>query len=236
MCQPNSKPPTLRCPLHRAMWSAQHVTLAMRLALFRTGIIHGHMCMNIDMGINKHHIYIIQLYVIHVHKCINFMHTLHRIVLALVCFVFLYARTYTALRRRLNHWSSWGELCDSGALMAGGDLTLVGPFLAALAAGLAPGSCFGEVPGLAAPGLGGWIPWLLDRMLRYVVRLYQCSALLGHQEEGHEEGPGESRREERSVTGQWEGLCDPDDSTHSASRSKSATSAAISWARPGDWA
>jgi hypothetical protein len=34
------------------------------------------------------------------------------------------------------------------------------------------------------------------------VRLYQSSALLGHQEEGHEEGPGESRREERSVTGQ----------------------------------
>ena len=41
-----------------------------------------------------------------------------------------------------------------GALMAGRDLTLVGSFPAALVAGLAPGSCFGEVPGLAAPG--GW--------------------------------------------------------------------------------
>ena len=45
--KPNSKPPIFsgqyqlipgfwRCPLHRAMWSAQHVTLAMRLALFRS--------------------------------------------------------------------------------------------------------------------------------------------------------------------------------------------------------
>lgn len=47
------------------------------------------------------------------------------------------------------------DVNEMGALMAGRDLTLVGSFPAALVAGLAPGSCFGEVPGLAAPG--GWL-------------------------------------------------------------------------------
>ena len=40
-----------------------------------------------------------------------------------------------------------------GAL-TGRDLTLVGSFPAAVVAGLAPRSYFGEVPGLAAPGAG----------------------------------------------------------------------------------